>query len=507
MNAGLKCCLAGLLLLAAQVAPGGERVTAEFFDPSPQARAPEVLPGVPLKAVVAEFLDPLDTGLGKALGYLFWYETLTAISDQAGAGVIVAQAPPGERLADLLQRDYHLAAERIARHQGASMALWGVVEPDGDGLMVETYLSIDATKKDGALRLALGGRERGHGPTWHDRDEGPRFEAALQRQRFSFAPLFPTRSELFERTLVTAVAVAVRQAPNAGAAVMQRVEAGRVLQSVDMRDSWFEVILDDGRRGFVDGSGIGRLRLPPPRVVADRERINLRAGPGTDHRVVRNRDLQGEFRVLDMRYRRGHGLWYRIDIGEGRPTWVAAWLVRPRFALPMVHFLAGLYRYYGERPADAVEAFRDFIAASGDRESHVVRASAWQALGACRMRDGQSAGAARSALADFERAIELTPFDPNAYLLRAVAALGGGQPRVALRDLDAALGLDPAFAPARELALAMARLVREPGMPPLLLVTGLHATAGDLDRLLDRYAIDVGPDTTTRPDRRPRYPR
>lgn len=84
-----------LLFARAGLAHGGAEVMPEFFDE--RARTPEVLRHVPLKATVAEFLDPGDTGLGKSLGYLLWRETLTAISDQRGAGLIVAEAPPGKR--------------------------------------------------------------------------------------------------------------------------------------------------------------------------------------------------------------------------------------------------------------------------------------------------------------------------------------------------------------------------------------------------------------------------
>ena len=168
--------LAAICLVGALCAPAhaGERVMAEFFDASEgrNQRTPEVLPHVPLKAIVAEFLDPLDVGLGKSLSYLVWRETLTAISDQAGAGVILAEAPPGERLVDMLERDYHLAAERIARHQHGRMALWGAVEPEGDALIIEPYLSIQDVKGDSALRLALEGKVV----------TGPRRSAQAERQ-------------------------------------------------------------------------------------------------------------------------------------------------------------------------------------------------------------------------------------------------------------------------------------------------------------------------------------
>ena len=84
-----------LLLLVARPLLAGEQITAEFKDK--RAVSPEALRQVPLKSVVAEFLDPGDTGLGKSLSYLLWRETLTAISDQAGAGRTTTRQRCGSR--------------------------------------------------------------------------------------------------------------------------------------------------------------------------------------------------------------------------------------------------------------------------------------------------------------------------------------------------------------------------------------------------------------------------
>ena len=39
--------------------------------------------------LIAEFLDPGDTGIGKSLSYLVWRELLTAIGNQTGKSVIL----------------------------------------------------------------------------------------------------------------------------------------------------------------------------------------------------------------------------------------------------------------------------------------------------------------------------------------------------------------------------------------------------------------------------------
>ena len=142
------------LLLAPAVAFGGDIVGFQ-----PGRPAAPVLPHTKLRAVVAEFLDPGNTGLGKSLAWLLWREILTAIADQAGAGVILARAPGGTRLVDLLQERYHESALEAAKGQAARMALWGVVEEEGGRLFVGTYLSIlpDARNAELMLRLVTPG--------------------------------------------------------------------------------------------------------------------------------------------------------------------------------------------------------------------------------------------------------------------------------------------------------------------------------------------------------------
>ena len=173
--------LIGSLVSCYSLAHAGAEVMAEFRDE--RGRTPEVLAHVPLKAVVAEFLDPLDTGLGKSLGYLLWRETLTAISDQAGAGVIVAEAPPEERLVDMLKRDYHRAALRIAKHQRARMSLWGAVEAEAGEVFINTYLSVLTKETQGDLRFALDKRFRGDAALRERMALGVSKGAALEEMR------------------------------------------------------------------------------------------------------------------------------------------------------------------------------------------------------------------------------------------------------------------------------------------------------------------------------------
>ena len=154
------------------------------FEAGPQARTDVVLANVPVKALVTEFLDPGDSGAGKSVGYLVWREILTAISDQAGAGVILARAPGDQRLTDLLEQAYHDAAVRIAREQSASMVVWGAVNATSDSITVSTYLSLLPEAAGLALKLRLSGIP----------PLPPGLEAEIARTNFNFPPVtWPAR--------------------------------------------------------------------------------------------------------------------------------------------------------------------------------------------------------------------------------------------------------------------------------------------------------------------------
>ena len=206
------------------------------FQDAPEARSDVVLANVPVKALIAEFLDPGNTGLGKSLGYLAWREILTAISDQAGAGVILARAPDARRLTDLLEQAYHEAAVRIAREQKAGMALWGAVNAAGGDVYVSTYLTIlpEAAKIQPKLRLV------GEPPL----PSG--LEAGIERTNFNFPQIETTRTKLFQRAVVTRQEVVLRAAADASSAPVGRAPKAKSLEAVDMEKGWFKVRLADG---------------------------------------------------------------------------------------------------------------------------------------------------------------------------------------------------------------------------------------------------------------------
>ncbi len=478
----LRVTLAALLVASFAVPLGrsGEIVTTRFVDR--RGPIPEVLTHVPLKAVIAELLDPGDTGLGESLAAVLWRETLTAISDQAGAGVILARNADRENLVEILERDYHVAAVEIAREQQARMALWGSVNEHAGRLYVNTYLTLLTETGASDLRIQLVG-ESADSPGLFGG-----FEVVIPRTRFNFDVAAAPRAELLGRAVVLRAGAVVRQRPDKDAPALQRIDEETAFRSVGMSGGWFELRLGDGGAGHV---WYGSVNLPPPRVDADGRRAGLRAGPGRDHALLATRELSGTLPVLDMRYREGHGLWYRVQLDD-LAGWVEAFRVRARYSLPAVHFLAGLYRYYGKRYDDAAREFEQFIATPGGVPSHVNLAAAHQLLGACRVLGG---GSGQQAFEPFSRAVELTPFDPSAYLLRSFAGLSVlRSPERSLADLQHALELDSRDPQARAFGGQLLSLTATP-LPATRAMAadlGLLRVQGETQDLLQRFGIAAG---------------
>lgn len=449
---------------------------------------PEVLSHVQLKSVVAEFVDPMDTGIGKSLGYLIWRETLTAISDQAGAGVILARTPSDERIVDMLERDYHRAARQIAEHQRARMILWGAVVEDGKQLYINTNLTLLTGSGESDLHLKYLPRyQRLHmakfmaGRAARPRPSAP-IEAKIPRSRFNFSMVETSREELFERVVITRRKTNLRAGPSRDAALITQVKAGAVLQSIDMEGAWFKLRLADGRVAYVSND---QVDLPPSRIEVDAKKINLRDGPGTDFKVTSNSDLFGTFEVTDMRYRQGKGLWYGIKF-NGKKVWIWGGLARARFSLPAVHFLAGMYRFYGERFGNADAEFAQFISAPGVKASNVNLATAYQLQGASQL----SKRNVREIPEAFTKAIKLTPYDPSAYLLRAVAELQKPRTRLkAVADLDQALALDRQDKNTRAVVTGLSAAIEEEQRLSPASNEKLHLIRGDLLRLKRHYKI------------------
>ena len=454
-----------LALMVLGVSDVQARAVAVPFYPDPGPLKTEaILPDHLLKGVVAEFLDPENTGLGKSMAYLVWRDVLTAIHDQSGAGVILAYPPGNQRLVDLLEGEYHVAAMKVASDQHARMAIWGAVLGEGNRVYVNTYLTIIPDAERAELMMHLVGLPADTGVA-----------AEIPRTRFNFALLETSREQLFKRRLVARKKAVVRTKPEAGALVVAKLRKGEVLDAVDMDGGWFKVQsqgrqetrggclwpfgvakvqLPDGAAGYVDNSEVD---VPPQAVYAPLG-LEVRSRPGTKKSVVGTIEHVGStYEVLDMRYVRERGveqLWYKIKV-LGDSGWVQAVDVEPRFSLPVVHFVAGLYRYQLGRYKEARTEFSQFLESPGVESDNVSLAAAYQLLAASSLMVPDTHQRHLEALKLFSKAIDATPYDPAAYNLRALSTLalwgwvGSGDD--VLSDLEKALTLDPQNKRAQEL--------------------------------------------------------
>jgi SH3-like domain-containing protein len=119
-----------------------------------------------------------------------------------------------------------------------------------------------------------------------------------------------------------------------------------------MQADWFRVRLPDGREGWVN---CRLVRVAPPQVQA-RQAVTLRAAAGMSATLSGPLAAGTRMTVLASRYVDMSGMWYQISVGERR-GWVPATEVLTRYSLPIVHLVAGLYRYQLGRYGDAAREF------------------------------------------------------------------------------------------------------------------------------------------------------
>ena len=440
----------------------------------PQAERPEVAP----TGLVAALLEPGDTGLGHTLGNLLWNELRTVLSAPDAGRELLLQGPGERPLAARLGQEYHRAAVQLARSYGASMVLWGAVLEQDGRLLVDSHLTLLPEISGALLYLRLSYDRLGHRS----------LDAALQRTRLNFAPVETSRAQLFARRLVVRQSTPLRAGPSEATAIVGHVEANAVLQAQDMTRNWFKVQHpgQDGVYAYVEHS---HVNVPPRMVEATGTAVKVYAGPGPTHRVLRQGALQGSFEVLDLRYHPDQGLWYRLQVGATL-GWVSAASIQPRLSLPVAHFFAGLSHYQAGRYADAARAMTQFISSAGTDADNVNVAIAHQMQGGSRIVGKTVWEVEPLARKAFSQAIALTPYNPDAYILRALATLGGAHTLVAaLEDVEQALALDPRDAQARTLFQTLDAMATNQTLLPL---HALLSPGRDAQRTLARIRTRFG---------------
>jgi len=445
---------------------GGE-ITACFLQGHQGECARKVLQHVEFKSVVTEFVDRLNTGIGHSLSRMLWREVLASISNVRGVGVILAhdaqdmmeQALEGRDYLEYLETDYHQAALRIAASQNVQMSVWGLLLENQDRVFAQPFLTLLPAEADSwtEIRMAAPGLEEAA------------LTARLPHVRLNFNMVETSREALFSRRFATRCAkragcpggAPLRAGPGNNHPVVARLPLGQSVMGVDMTEQWLKVKPSEGPEAYLN---IYHFWVTPRRIhTRSRTGVNVRRSPGRTAGALFKADLSGAYDVLDVAVvnETTRETWYRIRAGDGE-GWVAGFLFEPLYVFPMVHFVEGAYRYARNDFRGATVAFERFIARGGD-ESNVTLAAAHQFaaaayLGAPR---AELRHAIRAALAHLDHAVDLTPFDPSAYVLRSLVKFGSNvqEPAVAaILDLRKAIELDVSDRTARDYARDLANL-------------------------------------------------
>ena len=106
----------------------------------------------------------------------------------------------------------------------------------------------------------------------------------------------------------------MREGPGTHTAVLWELKRGYPLQITERKGSWVRVRDFEGDTGWVARSLTGNT----PHHIVKSKVANLRAGPGTQHRIV-GRLEYGEL----LRTREKRAGWVRVERSEGVSGWIA----------------------------------------------------------------------------------------------------------------------------------------------------------------------------------------
>lgn len=396
--------------------------------------------------VLVSFVDFDESGLGDALGYLLWGEltaVLGKIPKDYSFEIIPAVTATSGKYA--LNEDYHVSATALANDYQAPLTFWGAVRKKRQDTVVSTFLTLqpELRKSDLLLRVNVSAEPPSH------------VEAGLTLTRYEFTDTMHSADDLFKRRVVTRSNTFLLDQPREGGARVAPLGAGETLMGQAMKGAWYQVRMADGRLGYVN---VNQLKVLPLRVTPRYDGLVAREGPGESYPSRTLSTTATELDVLDVDFDARGEAWYRVAVGESN-AWVESEHAAPCFTLPVMHFLAGIYYFrapktlYTCQYRRAASQFSRFITASPDTVKNTNLAAAHQLYAASMLLSEQACGReADKAMAAYSVAIDLTPFDPTAYTLRAIANMGPKRlEESVVTDIHNALKWDNQDAAARKL--------------------------------------------------------
>ncbi len=128
---------------------------------------------------------------------------------------------------------------------------------------------------------------------------------------------------------ITDSGVNVRSGPGTSYNVVGRADRGNKFTLLDKSGDWYKIAINGGS-GWVHGQYVKALAGDPAGettgftgwAVINGSGVNIRNGPGTGYQVVTRANRGDRYLLADS-----SADWYKIVLDDGKPGWVAGWLV------------------------------------------------------------------------------------------------------------------------------------------------------------------------------------
>lgn len=445
-----------------------------------------VLEHVDFKSVVMEFVDAQNSGLGHTLSRLLWREIRESTSDLQSTGVIFAydkydeitKALQGKDYRDFLNAEYHNAAMRIATDLNTQMAVWGDVLVDKNLLYMRPFLTLIDKAVGNWTAIKLKSR---NSPELN-------LQVEIPHQKLSFAPLITERDSFFRKNFRLRCAqkngcpkgIELRKSPTNESEVITHMPEGSRIQALDMREQWLEVESPDGGRAWLN---VYFVEMTPPQIqLRPGAKTAIYREPGNRGSLLGQVDAIKALDVLDMQRDSKRNPWFKIRTVKFE-GWVEGGSVDRLYTFPVVHFVAALYRYSRADYTGSIAEFELFISRAKGEDNSTL-ATAYQFRAAALLLSDKVQANERltdAALASASKAIEQTPYDPEAYVLRSFIYVGILRNLMnGVGDLQKALELNRKDLAALNL---LNLLIKETGKPDMNLFSADQLTSEMIDTL------------------------
>ncbi|GAB4262674.1 N-acetylmuramoyl-L-alanine amidase [Thermincola ferriacetica] len=191
--------------------------------------------------------------------------------------------------------------------------------------------------------------------------------------------------------VITATSLNVRNGPGTTYKVIATVKKGMVLKVLRQTTGWYNVVLPDGRNGWVAAGyvTVKNLNQPNPQVpkpetpgadlgtptekhgVVKGGIVNVRSGPGTTYPVAAKVTNGTRVRIT-----RETAEWYKVTLPDGKEGWIAKYLVLVENQVPSRGDTPGTGNSGGDIPGEAGRLTEVRVESVGEQDIVTVNADA-----------------------------------------------------------------------------------------------------------------------------------